>query len=115
MTTQYTPEQMHSALFLNLVISLQAAAYQQMGKMKNPATDKVEKDMDQAQMSIDMIAMLKAKTQGNLSKEEGEFISQVLRELQMNYVAESNKEQSAQSKSDAGKSEQNDSKQDAQS
>ncbi len=49
-------------MFVQLVSMFQAAALQQMGKMKNPVTDKVERNMEQAQLSIDLIDMLKEKT-----------------------------------------------------
>ena len=65
-------DEKNQLMFIQLVSMFQAAALQQMGKLKNPATDKVEKDMEQAQLSIDLIDMLKAKTKGNLSAEEEE-------------------------------------------
>jgi len=80
-----------TALFGGLVTMFQTAAMQQMGKIQNPATDKVERDLDQAQMSIDMLEMLKEKTKGNLKPEEEQFISNVLRELRLNYVDERSK------------------------
>jgi len=75
-------------MFIQLVAMFQAAALQQMGKLKNPATDKIEKDMAQAQFSIDLIDMLKEKTKGNLSSEEEKVISSILQDLKLNYVDE---------------------------
>ena len=75
-------------LFLGLVHSFQAAAMQQMGKTMNPFTQEIERDMPQAQLSIDMLRMLEARTKGNLTSEEGRFLAHVLRELQMNFVME---------------------------
>ncbi len=40
-------------MFVQLVSMFQAAALQQMGKIKNPVSDKVERNMEQAQLSID--------------------------------------------------------------
>ena len=85
--------QKDQALFIHLIISFQAAAMQQMGKIKNPYTDKVEKDMKQAQTSIDMIDMLKQKTEGNLNDEEAKYLEQALRELRLNYLDEFNKQE----------------------
>ncbi len=75
-------------LFLGLIHSFQAAAMQQMGKIANPYTDKIERDMRQAKLSIDMLEMLKERTSGNLTGEETRFIQHVLTELRLNYVAE---------------------------
>ena len=55
------------ALFVNLVLIFQGAAMQQMGKIANPLTGKVERNLEQARFSIDTLAMLREKTRGNLS------------------------------------------------
>jgi len=75
-------------LFLGLIHSFQAAAMQQMGKTMNPFTEKIERDMGQARLSIDMLEMLQERTSGNLTGEESRFLSHVLTELRLNYVAE---------------------------
>ena len=82
-------------MFVQLVAMFQAAALQQMGKIKNPVTDQIEKNMEQAQLSIDLIDMLKEKTKGNRSPEEERFISGILQDLKLNYVDELAKEPSA--------------------
>lgn len=75
-------------LFLQIVSMFQMAAMQQLGKVMNPVTNEIEKDLDQARFSIDTVEVLKKKTAGNLSKIEEEFMNKVLFELQMNYVEE---------------------------
>lgn len=75
-------------LFLQVVSMFQVAAMQQMGKVPNPMTNEIEKDMDQAKMSVDILAMLKEKTKGNLSKQEEEYLSKLVFECQMNYLDE---------------------------
>ena len=67
---------------------------QYMGKIKNPMSDKIEKDLQQAQFSIDIIEMLKDKTKGNLSDDEQKLLENVLGQLKLNYVDEVNKEKS---------------------
>jgi hypothetical protein len=88
-----TDDQKNAALFMQLVFTFQAAAWQQMGKIKNPLTDKIEKDLNQARFSIDILEMIRTKTKGNLSDDERRFIEKVLSELQLNFVAELDKEQ----------------------
>jgi hypothetical protein len=75
-------------LFLGLIHSFQAAAMQQMGKTMNPFTEKIERDLMQARLSIDMLEMLQERTSGNLTGEESRFLTHVLTELRLNYVAE---------------------------
>ncbi|MFH1714759.1 MAG: DUF1844 domain-containing protein [Elusimicrobiota bacterium] len=61
-------------LLVNLVFSLGQAALMQMGKISNPVTGKTERNLNQAKVSIDMLEMLREKTIGNLSIEEGKFL-----------------------------------------
>lgn len=86
-------DQKNEALFMQLIFTFQTAAWQQMGKIKNPLTDKVERDIDQARFSIDMLDMIRTKTQGNLSENEKMYLDKVISELQLNFVAEVDKEQ----------------------
>jgi len=75
-------------LFLQLILMFQTAALQQMGKLMNPLTQKVEEDLEQAKFSIDILGMLEEKTRGSLSEEEKKFLDHVLFELRMNYLEE---------------------------
>jgi hypothetical protein len=83
--------QQEDALFVNLVLMFQAAAMQQMGKVANPLTGKVDKNLDQARFSIDMIEMLKGKTSGNLSPDLEKLLGSTLTNLRLNYVDEMDK------------------------
>lgn len=75
-------------LLTQIVFMFQTAAMQQMGKLKNPLSDKIEINLEQAQMSIDILEMLHQKMKGNLSDTENRMFSDVLRELKLNYVDE---------------------------
>jgi hypothetical protein len=86
----------NSSLFFSLVMTFQAAAMQQMGKLKNPISDKIERDLQQAQLSIDILDMLEEKTKGNLSDDESRFFKGIMKELKLNYVDESTKEQNTE-------------------
>ena len=82
----------HAQLLLYLISSFELAAMQNMGKIKSPITDKIEKDLEQAQFSIDLLDMLKEKTKGNLSGDEHKFLDNVLGQLKLNYLDEVSKE-----------------------
>ena len=84
-------------LFVNLVLTLHNAAMLQMGKLKNPVSDKIERDMSQAEMSIDMLDMLKKKSEGNLTDEENSILSRTLNELKMNFMDEKTKDEKSDS------------------
>ena len=78
-------------LVLHLVFMFQTAALQQMGKLINPVTRKVEKNLDQAKFSIDILELLQEKTKGNLNEEEAKYLENVLFELRMNFLEEQKK------------------------
>jgi hypothetical protein len=82
-----------TALFMGLVLMFHAAAMQHMGKTKNPLSDKIERSLDQAQFVIDTLDVLSSKTKGNLSAEESKFLTNVIKELKLNYVEELGKDQ----------------------
>lgn len=84
--TTYTPEEMHKALFVNLIMMLATSAMQALGKLANPATNKIETNLEMAQHSIDMLEMLAAKTRNNLDKEEVRLVKDTLSTLQLNFV-----------------------------
>jgi len=75
-------------LFHHLVAMFQTLALQQLGKLVNPITGKLERDLQQARITIDMLQMLKDRTAGNLEQSERMILDKALLELQMNYVDE---------------------------
>jgi hypothetical protein len=77
---------LHKALFAELVLMFSSSAMQQLGKLMNPMTGKTEVSLEAAQTSIDLLEMLRAKTAGNLDREEARLLNDTLATLQMNYV-----------------------------
>ncbi|MBK9334317.1 MAG: DUF1844 domain-containing protein [Ignavibacteria bacterium] len=88
-------EDKNKQLFLSLVYSFQMQAMIQMGKLQNPVTGEIDRDLDAAQVSIDMIDMLKEKSKNNISSEESGFLTKVVSELKMNFVEEKQKPDTA--------------------
>jgi len=82
-------------MFMQLLYSLQNAAVMQLGKIVNPMTNKIEKNLDQAKGTIEMLRTLKAKTTGNLDKDEQGMLEQILLTLQLNYADEVEREKKA--------------------
>lgn len=75
---------------LNFINYMSGLVYQAMiflGEVPNPMADnQTTKDLDQAKLIIDTLIMLRAKTRGNLNKEEENLLNGALYELQMKYV-----------------------------
>ncbi len=90
--SELTVEQKHQAMFMQLVFSLQQAAWFQLGKIPSPVSNKIERDLVQARYTIDLLDMLHARTKGNLHEEETRMLEHALRELKLNYVDEMDKE-----------------------
>lgn len=85
----------NEALFVQLLLTFQTAAYHQMGKIASPLTGKVERNLGQAQNSIDILGMIQEKTRGSLSESEQKMIDNILYELRMNFLEEQKKEKEA--------------------
>lgn len=80
-----------SELFVALVYSLQMQAMMNLGKIKNPMTDKIEKNIEGAEVSIDMIDMLLHKSKKGFTDEEKKVLETVVSDLRLNYVEEKSK------------------------
>jgi len=81
-------EELYKRQFIGFVSLLANSAMQQLGKLVNPVTGTIERNLSGAKATIDMIRMLQVKTQGNLSQEEQQVLDSSLANVQLNYVDE---------------------------
>lgn len=72
--------------FSTLIMSLGSSALIGLGLAENPSTGQIEKDLKMAEFNIDLLKILQTKTDGNLTKEEADFLKNILADLQMQYV-----------------------------
>jgi hypothetical protein len=77
--------------FSTFIFSLNSSALFHFGEIPDPATNKREKNLPIAKQTIDIIGMLKEKTNGNLTNDEGMLIDHILYDLRMRYVEEMKK------------------------
>jgi hypothetical protein len=88
----YVDEQSyHEPTFTIFLSSLSMQAMIAAGKLANPVTQKVEKNLEQARFLIDTLGILKEKTKNNLSAEEEKLLDEALYSLRMIYVEEKGK------------------------
>ena len=91
-------------LFIHLVNTFVQSAWISLGKVKNPVSDELERNIDQASYYIDLLDMLQTKMKGNLTEWEEQYILHSLSELKLNYIDEKKKKEvetdSENSKSD---------------
>ncbi|MEO5987496.1 MAG: DUF1844 domain-containing protein [Candidatus Eisenbacteria bacterium] len=91
MTDHTSDQPREAALFLQLVLGLQQAAMMALGKLMNPMTGKLERNLEAAKNTIDTLAAIDARTRGNLESDEQRVLAQVLTDLRLNYVDEAKK------------------------
>jgi hypothetical protein len=72
--------------FSTFVISLSTQALMHLGEIANPISGKVETDVPVAKQMIDILAMLKDKSRGNLNASEDRLMEDILFDLRMKYV-----------------------------
>jgi len=89
-------------LFIHLVNTFVQSAWISLGKVKNPVTDTLDRNLEQATYYIDLLDMLQTKMKGNLS------------ELKLNFIDEKKKgsgaPESSESASESDDSEKSDEK-----
>ena len=79
-------------LFTQLVSVFYSSAMMALGKLKNPVSDKIERNLEQAKQSIDILELIKEKTKNNLTETQQRMIDGVLTDLRLNYIDENNKD-----------------------
>ena len=72
--------------FSSLILSLSSTAFLHFGEIPDPGTGEKKKDLALAKHAIDTVAMLKEKTEGNLTDEEKQFIENILTDLRWHFV-----------------------------
>jgi hypothetical protein len=72
--------------FTAFLLGFASSALIHMGVSPHPETGAVEKDAALARQSLDLLAMLREKTQGNLTAEEERFFDALLADLRLRFV-----------------------------
>jgi hypothetical protein len=75
-----------SSLFADLVLRQTQMALLLLGKVPHPEPGKSYRDLDQARLAIDQLAVLELKTKGNLTKDEAALLKQSLMTLRLAFV-----------------------------
>ncbi|MFQ5740961.1 MAG: DUF1844 domain-containing protein [Acidobacteriota bacterium] len=75
--------------FSSFLFSLATTAMVHLGEIPDPEGGKSREDLDAAKQMIDILTMLKEKTEGNRATEETRLLEELLYELRMKFVAKS--------------------------
>lgn len=83
------PHEMPPADFSTFVAMLVNNVMMFLGQIPDPVSQQPRRDLAQAKHTIDILLMLRDKTQGNLTTEEDQLLQELLPQLQMAYVSAS--------------------------
>ena len=72
--------------FSTFIVSLSTEVLFHLGEFPHPVSGEKQKDLPMAKHVIDTLAMLKEKTQGNLSDEEQKLMEGMLYDLRMAFI-----------------------------
>ncbi len=72
--------------FTNFIEPLIAQGYMSLGMLRNPYQPQSKLDVGAARQMIDILTLLKEKTEGNLTADEEDFLETHLGELKLAYV-----------------------------
>lgn len=74
--------------FVNFILSLSTTAMYHFGDFPDPVSQQAQRNLKAAKQTIDILGMLRAKTEGNLDDNEKSLMDGLLFELRMRYVKE---------------------------
>jgi hypothetical protein len=74
--------------FSSFILSLGTSALVHLGEVPDPLTQKPDKLLPLAKQTIDMLGMLRDKTQGNLTPDEEKLLDHLLADLRWRYIRE---------------------------
>ena len=72
--------------FATFVLSLSQSVLIHLGEVPDPVNQEKKEALPFAKQTIDILGILKEKTEGNLEKEEENLLSSILYDLRMRYV-----------------------------
>ena len=78
--------------FVSFIGSLGATALMHMGERLAPEQPETPRDLPAAKQMIDLLDLIKTKTQGNLTGDESEAFENMLFNLRLLYVRETQKD-----------------------
>jgi len=91
----------HDHVLLSLVMQFQTIAMIQLGKMADPHSGELHRNLDAARGTIDVLEMLKVKCRDNTPAELVQLLDKSVMDLQMNYLDEVKKSDSTDADADS--------------
>lgn len=76
--------------FSSFIVGLATQVLVMLGEIPHPETGLTVKQLDAAKQTIDILALLEIKTQGNLTGDEQQLLGEILASVRMAYVRSKN-------------------------
>lgn len=70
----------------SLCVMMYSDALVHLGQVPDPVTGQPQVDLEQARFAVDLLAMIKEKTEGNRTAEESMLLDEILTTLRMGFV-----------------------------
>ncbi|OGP83067.1 MAG: hypothetical protein A2V87_01930 [Deltaproteobacteria bacterium RBG_16_58_17] len=77
--------------FTSFIFSLSTTAMYHFGDFPDPVAKETRRNLPAAKQTIDILTILKTKTEGNLDEDEKQLLDGILYELRMRFVKETAK------------------------
>jgi hypothetical protein len=74
--------------FVSFIFSLSTTAMYHFGDFPDPVSKETRRNLAAAKQTIDILSILKIKTEGNLEEDEKQMLDGILYELRMRFVKE---------------------------
>ncbi|MBU1744955.1 MAG: DUF1844 domain-containing protein [Proteobacteria bacterium] len=74
--------------FAGFIFSLSTTAMYHFGDFPDPVTKESQRNLPAAKQTIDILSILKTKTEGNLDEQEKQMLDGILYELRMRFIKE---------------------------
>ena len=75
--------------FSSFLLSIATTGMVHLGEIPEPTTGQAQENLEAARQMIDIVGILKEKTEGNLSSEESQLLENLLYELRMKFLSKS--------------------------
>lgn len=86
-------ERIHEARFSALIFSLHAQAMVQLGKLAEPGSGEIRRDLGGARGTIDLLETLAWKLARGVEEREKKLLDSLLTELRLNYLDEAKRDE----------------------
>jgi hypothetical protein len=74
--------------FASFIFSLSTTAMYHFGDFPDPVTKESQRNLPAAKQTIDILSILRTKTEGNLDEQEKQMLDGILYELRMRFIKE---------------------------